>query len=132
MRKSIPGLALLVAAQAPLSELPAQPSAPETVTVTLSNFKFAPSEIVLQHGRPYRLHLTNGAGGGHDFTAPEFFAASAIAPPDRALVTDGKVKLAGKGSVDITLTPKRAGVYALRCSHFLHAGMGMSGHITVQ
>ena len=132
MRKSIAGLALLVAAQAPVSELPAQPSAPETVTVTLSNFKFAPSEIVLQHGRPYRLHLINTAGGGHDFTAPDFFAASAVAPPDRAMVIDGKVKLVGKASVDIVLTPEKAGVYALRCSHFLHAGMGMSGHITVQ
>jgi len=131
MRKSIVCLALFVTAQAPVGRLPAQPSGLETVTVTLSNFKFTPNAIVLQHGRSYRLHLVNASGGGHDFTAPGFFAASAIAPPDRAMVTDGKIRLAGKASVDVTLTPEKPGVYALHCSHFMHSGMGMNGHVTV-
>lgn len=132
MRKSIVCLALVMTLQAPLSALPAQAPGPETVTVTLSSFKFTPNEIALQHGRTYRLHLVNASGGGHDFTAPDFFAASAIAPADRALVTDGKVRLSGKATVDVLVTPEKPGVYALRCSHFMHSSMGMSGHLTVQ
>jgi plastocyanin len=131
MRKSIVCLALFAAAQAPVGKLPAQPSGPETVTVTLSNFKFTPDANILQHARSYRLHLVNASGIGHDFTAPDFFAASTIAQPDRALVTDGKVRLAGKASADVTLTPEEPGVYTLHCSHFMHSGMGMNGHVTV-
>jgi uncharacterized cupredoxin-like copper-binding protein len=110
----------------------AQRGSPQMIDVELSSFAFSPSALTFQHGRTYRLHLVNTSGGGHDFTAPEFFAASQIAPADRARVTGGKVKLAGKQSVDITLTPEKAGSYELRCSHFLHAGMGMKGAITVE
>jgi len=109
----------------------AQGPVPQLVTVELSSFDFSPASLTFQHGRAYRLHLVNTAGGGHDFTAPEFFAASDIAPADRAKTAGGKIRLSGKESVDVTLTPEKAGVYALRCSHFLHAGMGMKGQITV-
>lgn len=110
----------------------AQGENPQPVTVELSSFAFSPSSLTFQHGRVYRLHLVNASGGGHDFTAPEFFAASEIAPADRAKVAGGKIRLAGKESVDVTLTPEKAGTYELRCSHFLHASMGMKGQITVQ
>jgi plastocyanin len=110
----------------------AQDAGPQMVSVELSSFAFSPNALTFQHGRTYRLHLVNTSGGGHDFTAPEFFAASQIAPADRARIADGKVKLAGKQSVDVTLTPQKPGTYALHCSHFLHAGMGMKGAITVE
>lgn len=132
MRKTMALLALGLAAQAPLSGLGAQAPAPETVTVELSNFKFSPSTLTLQHGHTYRLHLVDTVGGGHDFTAPEFFAASAIAPEDQAKVADGKVKLSNKDVVDVTLTPEKAGTYALRCSHLMHSSFGMTGQIVVQ
>lgn len=132
MRKPIAAFALLLAWQAPVAKLAAQTAAPEIVSVELSNFKFSPSDLTLQQGRTYRLHLVNAAGGAHDFTAPEFFAASNIAAGDRALVAGGKVKLAGHQSVDITLTPAKSGTFALHCSHFMHSGMGMSGQIVVQ
>lgn len=131
MRKLTIGLVLL-ATQLPSGELRAQPAVPETVTVELSNFKFSPREISLQRGHAYRLHLVNAAGGGHDFSAPAFFAASAIAPEDRGKIADGKVKLSGNQAVDITLTPRTAGTYPLTCTHFMHSGFGMKGQITVQ
>lgn len=118
-------------AAAPTSSF-AQSANPDVIAVELSNFKFSPSELTLQHGHAYRLHLVNEAGGAHDFSAPEFFAASVIAPADRGSVVDGKVKLAGHQTVDVTLTPQRVGSYDLHCSHFLHSGMGMKGLITVQ
>jgi uncharacterized cupredoxin-like copper-binding protein len=132
MRKSVAVLAILLATQVPLSALNAQGGAAETVSVELSSFKFTPSVLRLQHGHAYRLHLSNASSGGHDFSAPGFFAASAIAPEDRGKVTGGKVKLSGHQAVDITLTPQKAGSYAVTCTHFMHSGFGMKGQITVQ
>jgi plastocyanin len=132
MRKLLAALAIALASQAPAEMLAAQAALPQVVAVELSSFRFAPAELKLRHGQAYRLHLVNTSGGGHDFAAPEFFAASSIAVPDRALVVDGKVKLAGKQSVDIVLTPGKAGTYPLRCTHFLHSSMGMSGRIIVE
>jgi uncharacterized cupredoxin-like copper-binding protein len=132
MHKPIAALAVLLTASVPMGSLVAQGAQPQLVSVELSSFKFAPAEIPLRRGQAYRLHLVNTSGGGHDFAAAEFFAASNIAAADRGLVVDGKVKLAGKQSVDVVLTPEKAGTYALRCTHFLHSGMGMNGRITVQ
>jgi uncharacterized cupredoxin-like copper-binding protein len=132
MRKSLAVLAVLLATQAPLAGLSAQGGGAETVSVQLSSFKFAPSQLTFQHGHLYRLHLVNAASGGHDFTAPAFFAASAIAPADQGKVAGGKVRLSGGQAVDVTLTPQRAGTYSLTCSHFMHSGFGMKGRIVVQ
>lgn len=132
MRHPLAALAIALAALAPAGMLAAQAAAPQAISVTLSSFKFAPAELRLRHGQPYRLALVNASGGGHDFSAPEFFASSEIAPADRGLVVDGKVKLAGKQTAAIVLTPEKAGVYALRCTHFLHSSMGMTGRIIVE
>jgi uncharacterized cupredoxin-like copper-binding protein len=131
MRKLTIAFALL-ATLLPGGELQAQPAAPETIAVGLSNFKFSPSEISLQRGHAYRLHLVNASGGGHDFAAPAFFAASTIAPEDRGKVAGGRVRLSGHQTVDISLTPQAAGSYPLTCTHFMHSGFGMKGQITVR
>jgi uncharacterized cupredoxin-like copper-binding protein len=121
MRKSI--LALLLAAPAA-----AFGQQPQTVEITLSNFDFTPSTIRLHAGQPVVLHLVNSAHGGHNFAAPEFFAAaSGVSGP----VADGKVELHGNQSVDVTLTPAR-GNYRLRCTHTMHTTFGMSGEIVVE
>lgn len=132
MRRSVAVFATLLTWQALAGRLPAQPVSAEVVAVELSNFKFAPSEVTFRTGRSYRLHLVNAAGGGHDFSAPEFFAASTIAPSDQGKVVDGKVKLSGHQTVDIELKPRTAGVYKLTCTHFMHSGMGMKGLLTVR
>lgn len=114
------------------SAVNAQGEAPQVVSVELSSFRFSPDTLTFQHGRTYRLHLVNTSGGGHDFAAPEFFASSVIAQANRSEVVGGKVRLAGKQSVDVVLTPEKPGTYGFHCSHFLHSGMGMRGQITVQ
>ncbi len=43
----------------------------------------------------------------------------------------GVVEFAKGEAMDVTLTPK-AGIYKVKCTHFLHAGMGMKGTITVK
>lgn len=102
--------------------------APQRVEVQLSSFDFTPSTIRLAAGRPIVLHLVNGGDGGHNFAAPEFFAAArGVSGP----VQRGRVEVAGHQSADITLTPAR-GTYRLRCTHTLHTAFGMSGEIVVE
>ncbi|MEA3030130.1 MAG: hypothetical protein QOJ53_1576 [Sphingomonadales bacterium] len=105
----------------------AQPPA-RTVEVRLSNFDFTPTAIRLRAGEPIVLRLVNSAGGGHNFAAPQFFAAASAV---RGPVRDGKVELAGHQSAEVRLTPAR-GHYRLRCTHTLHATFGMTGEIVVE
>lgn len=103
-----------------------------TIAVQMSNFKFAPSTIVLDHGRPYVLRLSNQSSGGHDFTAESFFAASNIAPADRRLVQEGAVEVPGGQVRELHLTAPAAGRYKVKCTHTMHKMLGMSGTIVVR
>jgi plastocyanin len=109
----------------------AQAPQPATVTVTMSNFKFDPATIQLRAGTPTILHLVNDAGGGHSFSAPEFFAAAKIAPASLPLVKGGTVQVAKHSAVDVAVTPA-AGQYPLKCTHTLHAAFGMKGTVIVR
>ena len=125
MRAALFALALV----APLPALAQDaPASPQTIEVRLSNFSFTPSTIALTAGRPVILHLVNSGGGGHNFSAPQFFAAATgVSGP----VNDGTVEVRGHQSVDIRLTPSR-GSYRLRCTHTRHSTFGMTGTITVE
>lgn len=105
---------------------------PATISVQMSNFKFAPSSIVLDHGQSYVLHVANAASGGHDFTASDFFAAANVVPADRRYIADGVVEVAPGQAVDIHLTAPAPGRYSLKCSHSFHKMFGMSGAIVVR
>lgn len=107
--------------------VPAQET-PQRIEVRLSSFDFTPSAIRLAAGRPVVLRLVNGGGGGHNFAAPEFFAAARNV---QGPVARGRVEVAGHRSVDIRLTPAR-GSYRLRCTHTLHTAFGMTGEIVVE
>jgi plastocyanin len=126
MRFSLTLLALLVF---PATSLAAQDQAgPRTVEVQLSSFDFTPSTINLRAGQAVTLHLVNSGNGGHNFSAPEFFAAATgVSGP----VAHGAVEVSGHHSVDVTLTPAH-GTYRLRCTHTLHTSFGMRGVIEVQ
>ena len=116
-----------------LGAQPAAPQAPAVIGVQLANFSFTPKDIVLDHGQSYVLRLANVSDGGHDFTAPQFFAASAIAAADRPLVTEGEVEVPPGQVREIHLTaPDAAGKYHLKCSHSFHKMFGMSGSIIVR
>jgi plastocyanin len=106
--------------------------APAKVTVTLANFSFTPADLHLHAGQPVTIHFTNGGSGGHDFTAPEFFAAATMDAANRARIEGAKGRVSlGKGeSSDVTLTPS-AGTYKAHCSHFMHSSLGMTGKVVV-
>jgi len=116
--------AFLIAAPALVAAQPA----PRTVEVRLSSFDFTPNEIRLRAGEPVTLHLVNSGRGGHNFSAPQFFAAAhGVSGP----VQRGAVEVGSHDSVDVRLTPA-AGHYRLRCTHSLHTAFGMTGNITVE
>lgn len=119
----------------PLALLGAQPAtsqAPSTIEVQLANYKFTPSTIILDQGQSYVLRLRNVAGGGHDFTAPAFFAAAAVEPADQVWIADGQVEVPPGLIRDIRLTAPAAGRYKVRCTHAFHKIFGMSGWIIVR
>ena len=112
----------------------AQPQVPgndlQPVEIVLSNFKFAPEELHLRQGQSYRLHFVNNGSGGHNFSAPDFFASAQIDPADAAAITKGGIELAKGETRDVRLKPA-AGTYKVKCTHFMHRAFGMKGKITV-
>ena len=124
MRAAI--LALLLISPTALSAQ--EDPAPRMIEVRLSNFDFSPSAIALPAGRPVVLRLVNTGGGGHNFSAPSFFAAATnVSGP----VRDGTVEVPGRRTVDVRLTPAR-GSWPLRCTHTLHTAFGMRGRIVAE
>jgi len=101
---------------------------PPIFEVRLSSFDFTPATLRLAAARSVTLRLVNTGSGGHNFAAPEFFAAArGVQGP----VERGRVEVGGHSSVDIRLTPAR-GSYRLRCTHILHTSFGMTGSVVVQ
>jgi uncharacterized cupredoxin-like copper-binding protein len=99
--------------------------------VELANFDFTPRELRLRAGRPYDLVLVNVGTGGHDFSAPEFFAAAQVKTDDAALIAKGEVDVPGGATRHVHLVPA-AGRYDLTCTHTGHALLGMTGRIVVE
>lgn len=102
------------------------------ISVTMTDFAFAPGTLDLKAGMTYQLHFINSGSKDHNFTAPEFFAAAQIAPEDQAKLEKGAVALGRGQSADVTLTPAQPGTFSAECTHFMHKMMGMHGSIIVQ
>lgn len=102
------------------------------VEIRLSNFAFAPDRIELKSGEAYRLHIVNTASGGHNFDAPQFFAAAQVASSDQGKLAKGTIELKAGEAADIRLVAPAAGSYKLHCSHFMHSTFGMTGEILVR
>jgi plastocyanin len=126
-RAMVSAFAVSLAAATPAAAQPDRPRVTR-VEVQLSNFAFAPSTIHLRAGEPVVLHLVNASSGGHDFAAPEFFAAATLL--DSRAIEHGRIELGSHQVRDISLVPK-AGHYPLKCTHTFHKMFGMSGEIVV-
>jgi plastocyanin len=105
-------------------------SAGKTVTVVLTNFSFSPDHITLRVGVPARLRLVNQSTGGHDFSAPGFFASSSF-PPGSKAPPGGEIEVGSQRTAEIALTPLMPGTYPVECTHFLHSLFGMTATIEV-
>lgn len=118
----------------PLSGSAQQTKAPttesEAITVRLSSFGFAPEHLRLKAGVPVRLRFVNESSGGHDFSAPAFFAASSF-PPGSSAPPNGDVAVGSNKTVEIAVVPRTPGTYRVDCTHFLHSLFGMHGTVEV-
>jgi len=132
MQHKATALFLAIAASAPSAAWAQSARAPEvaSITIQLSSFAFSPEQVRLRAGVPTRLHLVNDSNGGHNFSAPELFAASSVT--SGSVPPDGTVEVPRGRTVDITLVPRMPGTYKVRCTHFLHSFFGMTGRIVVE
>jgi plastocyanin len=125
----------LAAFSAPLSSIAQQTTPPTSegnaITVRLSNFAFDPDHLRLKAGVPVRLRLVNESSGGHDFSAPAFFAASSVLSGSSA-PSNGEVAVGSHQTVEIAVVPRAPGTYRVECTHFLHSLLGMHGAIDVR
>ena len=107
---------------------PASAQAPARTTIHLDSYHFMPNTLRLAAGKAVRLEFVNRSGKSHDFTAPQFFAASRILAGNPA---GGEVELRSHEAARVDLIPA-AGRYRVHCSHFLHAQLGMRATILVE
>lgn len=88
----------------------------KNITVTGSNFKFAPSTITVKKGDKVHLTFVN-SGGLHDFRIDELGVAT---------------KKVNGGEQDVVdFVASKAGTFEFYCSVGTHRQMGMKGTITV-
>jgi len=123
-------LVLLAIPLVTVNQAAAQTATP--ISITLSTYAFTPSTLTLKAGTTYHMLFVNSGSKDHNFSAPAFFAAVAVAPEDKAKIEKGQVALEGGQSLDITITPDHPGTFPVECTHFMHKMMGMHGSIVVQ
>ncbi|MDO8605896.1 MAG: hypothetical protein Q7R40_05130 [Phaeospirillum sp.] len=111
-------------------------SNPETVTVTLANYRFSPGEFDLHRDRPTRLVLVNPTATDHAMVAEQFFREVAV----RQLVGPtgttpapwiSKVVIPAGQTREIWLVPARYGAFRFKCDVTGHSAFGMNGLINV-
>jgi uncharacterized cupredoxin-like copper-binding protein len=124
-----------------LALTPAAPSAGavKTVTLTASEFRFAPASVTLKVGQRVALQVTNRGGMDHEFLSSLLKAARDV----EIKVEGGKaevkeveeVEVEPRHTVTVEFTPTRPGTYAFWCAETfqgkLHRDLGMRGTITV-
>jgi len=109
----------------------------ETVTVTMTEYAFSPSPVVLKEGVPTRLVLKNDGKEAHYFVAEQFFKAIATR---KIQGSDGEIKAPSFTAVEVYpgkmlewfLVPAQKGVFDLLCTVKGHAEHGMKGRIEVR
>ncbi len=100
------------------------------LTVTMTEYRFAPQHIMLRRGVPYRLHLENAGKELHEFTAKAFIAAAKIRNPEVLVAASHDVVLQPGEAKDLYLVVDTPGHYPLSCAD--HDFLDMTGDITVE
>lgn len=105
--------------------------AADVVEVRMVDDKFEPAQIVLEHGKPYRLHLVNAGKEMHEFAAKAFFDLAQVKDAATVLQYGGKEVLLQPGQTrDVELIAPAPGTYELTCPD--HDWDDMVGKIVVK
>ena len=105
-------------------------SEPQTVNLTMIDYRFIPDHLIFEHDIHFRLHLENHGKETHEVTAPTFFASATIDNPGVLNREHTEVVMQPGDAKDLLFTAPKAGTYDLRCSD--HDWNGMIGGITVE
>ena len=127
-RKLATSCLLVVAAL--LAVAAASHSEPQTVNLTMIEYRFIPDHLIFEHDVHFRLHLENHGKETHELTAPTFFATSDIDNPEALNHERTEIVMQPGETKDIFLTAHRPGTYDLLCAD--HDWAGMVGGITVE
>ena len=110
----------------------------KTISISLTEYAFSPSTLVLQEGIPYKLEIMNKGTKKHYFVSEGFFKA--IATRKLQSNTDGEIKapyfsaievFPGR-SLDLYFIPVQKGNYDSQCTIVGHAEKGMVGQIRIE
>jgi uncharacterized cupredoxin-like copper-binding protein len=114
----------------------AQTSARKVIEITMTSFKFEPSEIRVNEGDTVVIRLRNA-----DARFPHNFASRYLVNTPLTVRGDGRegvgedrkyVQVDAGKQAEFEFVAKGRGSYALICSVFTHAWTGMTGAIFVQ
>ena len=105
--------------------------AADSMVVHLVDNRFEPTELVLEHGKAYRLRVENAGKELHQFKAAAFFRAARISQGRDALTPDGAEVVVQPGQAkELELVAPAPGRYELTCPD--HDWDGMVGKIVVR
>jgi len=111
----------------------------QTVTVTMTEHHYEPTELRLKAGQPYKIELKNLGDKDHYYTAPAFFRAVAW----RKLMVNKQAEikvdyvnatevLKKGGQLDLYVIPVTPGSYEVICTIDDHREKGMEGKIIIE
>lgn len=111
----------------------------QTVSVQLGEHEFAPANMTLKAGQPYKIELKNVGEKDHYYTASRFFKAVAW----RKLMVNKQAEikvdyvnavevLKAGGQLDLYIIPVTKGSYEVFCTVDDHRDKGMEGKITIE
>lgn len=111
----------------------------QTITVELDEHSYAPQNIELKAGQPYKLELKNRGEKKHYFTAPEFYKAIATRKVQANGLGEVKAPYftalevaAANGQLDLYFVPVTKGQYPVYCTIDDHREQGMEGMIVIE
>lgn len=116
-------------------------NAMETITIELTEHEFAPRDLKLKAGQPYRLVLKNSGEKDHYYTASEFYQGVAWRKVQTPKPHGGEFKAPyfsaievykKTGQVELFFVPVRKGTFEVICTIDDHKDKGMTGSITVE
>ncbi|MDR7417795.1 MAG: cupredoxin domain-containing protein [Armatimonadota bacterium] len=127
---------VLITALGFAASVPAQ-TPQRVVEVTMTSFKFEPSQITINEGERVVIRLRNAdqAGRPHDIASRYFVDLPLTVRGDgRQAVEEGRkyVRVDAGKQAEFEFVAANRGSYAFICSVFLHSAAGMTGAIFVK
>ena len=115
----------------------AQTSARKVIEITMTSFKFEPSEIRVNEGDTVVIRLRNGDDArrfAHDLASRYFVNIPLTVRGAQEAVEEGRkyVRLTAGQSAEIEFVAANRGSYAFICASFTHAFAGMTGQLYVR